>query len=515
MDSDHHHHDDKLLPPQPRRLIICCDGTWQNSATDELNVPSNVTRMCRSLAKAGLGTDGRVWQQVIYYDAGVGTGALSDAEKKRQGGVGDGLNHNVCEAYNFIVNNYTAGDEICAFGFSRGAYTARALVGLVAQIGVLDPTLMVNFPSIYKIYKMNTSGGPLKEFPQWIEYKNSTKPDSTSTLPENVKIKVVGVWDTVGSLGIPDIQHFDFSWFRKEHGFHNTAIHPQIENAFQALALDERRGPFAPSVWYVPSEKDSRKKKGKPKTNLLQVWFPGVHINIGGGSDDCLKARQGDLEEIANLTFAWMVDRCSPLLAFDCDAIDLQVDEHHWLMGDHVRGKEPGHLIRDPTSITDQSWGQWFKAKLFNAPKEEAKREVGWATGKIVDSFGGIMAAAGQKIRTPGEYRSTDPERTLLNHLGSTNEQLHPSVWHRFNATRGDADKHDDYNPLALEGFERRVRTGAAGHEWVKGTKAPVVLPEFIIPYDRDTDSMERRLMKSSVAAKYLNELDTDNRIKK
>ena len=84
--------------------------------------------------------------------------------------------------------------------------------------------------------------------------------------------------------------------------FHNTNIHPNIKNAFHALALDEKRRPFSPTLWYLP--------EGNTETNLQQCWFPGVHINVGGGSDDGLKEiekTKGDLESMANITFAWMV----------------------------------------------------------------------------------------------------------------------------------------------------------------------------------------------------------------
>jgi hypothetical protein len=121
--------DDK---PYPRRIVICCDGTWQSSVSGDDNMPSNVTRLCRVIARMGEDKKtGQRFHQLVYYDSGVGTGNLSTTEKKRQGGVGAGLAENVIEAYNFIVMNYQEGDEIFCFGFSRGAYTARAVAGLV------------------------------------------------------------------------------------------------------------------------------------------------------------------------------------------------------------------------------------------------------------------------------------------------------------------------------------------------------------------------------------------------
>lgn len=120
---------DTSLVPAPKRIIICCDGTWQSSVTNVTNIPSNVTRIVRYLTKIGKDNDGKVWQQVVYYDAGIGTG-VSDLEAKRQGGTGSGFVENVIEAYNFIVNNYNLGDQIFCFGFSRGAVSTIKILSL-------------------------------------------------------------------------------------------------------------------------------------------------------------------------------------------------------------------------------------------------------------------------------------------------------------------------------------------------------------------------------------------------
>lgn len=226
--------------PVPKRIIICCDGTWQSSVSGEENIPSNVTRLCRHLARTGKDDEGKVWQQLVYYDSGVGTGSLNFLEKKRQGATGDGLAVNVIEAYNFIVLNYSPGDEIFCFGFSRGAYTARAVAGLVTDLGVMEPRQMQIFPEIYDIYKKNIpskENGYLqisfRDTPGWKDFVNGKKADTPDAgklneelkqeyrkptseeqriireiAPhfdvEHGKVKVVGVWDTVGALGVPE-----------------------------------------------------------------------------------------------------------------------------------------------------------------------------------------------------------------------------------------------------------------------------------------------------------------------
>lgn len=307
--------------PWGRRLVICCDGTWQSSVTLETTVPSNVTKLCRLIARVG--TDqknpSKKFHQIVYYDSGIGTGNIGSSEKSRQGGTGAGLAENVIEAYNFIVQNYEPGDEIFCFGFSRGAYTARAVAGLVSDIGVIAPISMQFFPDLYRLYQTNSKRVEFRKTDAWkwfTEGKLSTKGEEMEKQGINVrsigmddpkrlaeawdirphgelavsadsrKVKVVGVWDTVGSLGIPDMAGLNLASQRTQYGFHNvklteSTLHESkydifsneasdIQHAFQALALDERRKAFRPTLWYIP--KDLIKDPNRPTPELKQVW---------------------------------------------------------------------------------------------------------------------------------------------------------------------------------------------------------------------------------------------------
>jgi uncharacterized protein (DUF2235 family) len=155
--------------PWGRRLVICCDGTWQSSVSIKENVPSNVTKLCRLIARIGEDKKDptKKFHQIVYYDTGIGTGNLSSTEAKRQGGTGAGLAENVIEAYNFIVQNYRPGDEIFCFGFSRGAYTARAVAGLVSDLGVIKSISMQFFPELYRLYMSNTEGVEFRQTDAW------------------------------------------------------------------------------------------------------------------------------------------------------------------------------------------------------------------------------------------------------------------------------------------------------------------------------------------------------------
>ncbi len=235
--------------PWGRRLIICCDGTWQTSVSEKENIPSNVTKLCRLIKRySEKKTDeSRNWHQLVYYDSGIGTGNLSGIEAARQGGTGAGLMENVIEAYNFIVLNYQEGDEIFCFGFSRGAFTARAVSGLVADIGVIKPLEMQFFPRIYRAYmrygseqtKDPKSGRDVgtqaaadakagKGFRESEAWKKLIKDGKTFVdqppTEASRQVKVVGVWDTVGSLGMPDLAGQDLGGMRKKYGFHNVKL---------------------------------------------------------------------------------------------------------------------------------------------------------------------------------------------------------------------------------------------------------------------------------------------------
>jgi uncharacterized protein (DUF2235 family) len=198
----------------------------------------------------------------VYYDSGIGTGNLSSSERRRQGGVGAGLTENVIEAYNFIVLNYEPGDEIFCFGFSRGAYTARAVAGLVTDIGVMKPIDMQLFPQIYRAYQTNEEGLEFRETQAWKDFVEGKLSQRGKELGENQRdagakeraqsweirphgdlavsddsrrVKVVGVWDTVGSLGVPDLAFLSNARRRTKYGFHNVKL-----NGCKCLQPSER-----------------------------------------------------------------------------------------------------------------------------------------------------------------------------------------------------------------------------------------------------------------------------------
>jgi uncharacterized protein (DUF2235 family) len=244
-----------------KRLIVCCDGTWNRPDQTKEGVasPTNVAKFSLALTEK----DDAGHHQVLHYETGVGT---RRGERLVGGVFGVGLSSNVKDAYRFLVDCYEAGDKLYFLGFSRGAYTARSTVGLVRNAGILRPEHRDRVEQAYALYRNpdrdSEPGGIASEL-----FRRSY------SYPE-VYFDFVGVWDTVGSLGIP-IDGFRPPWLSRLWTFHDTTLSSYVLNAYHALAIDERRRPFKPTLW--------QQKDGVENQTLEQVWFSGAHCDVGGG----------------------------------------------------------------------------------------------------------------------------------------------------------------------------------------------------------------------------------------
>jgi uncharacterized protein (DUF2235 family) len=244
----------------PRRLIVCSDGTWDKLGHKDGGVyaPSNVAQMARSIAAHGNGME-----QIVFYDPGVGTGNAVD--RWTGGAMGMGLSDNVQDGYQFLMHNYAQGDEIYLFGFSRGAYTVRSLAGLIRKCGLLRKEYSFRIVEAYDIYRIRNDTAD-SDRAQQFRTRYSWHP---------MPIKFIGVWDTVGALGLPgSLFRLAFGW---KYRFHDVTLSSSVAYAYHALAVDEKRRFFAPTIW-----EQSEKGRASGQT-LEQVWFPGVHSDVGGG----------------------------------------------------------------------------------------------------------------------------------------------------------------------------------------------------------------------------------------
>jgi uncharacterized protein (DUF2235 family) len=266
-----------------RRLIVCADGTWSTpeETSDGIAAPTNVCKMKEALAATS--PDGR--QQLVYYHDGVG--ADGNVIAHVAGGIsGDGIDGIIKACYAWLNQNYQDGDEMFLFGFSRGAYTVRSLAGLVRKCGLLKPAFAGKVDDAYAFYRDDT----VPNAPAAVAFRAQYSLERYVTF--------IGVWDTVGSLGIPipALQFLD----RAKYEFHDVALSRTVTYAYQALGVDEQRLSFEPCLW---------EKQEAPGQTLEQVWFTGSHSSIGGGYADA---------GLSDLTFDWMRRRAAAAgLGFD------------------------------------------------------------------------------------------------------------------------------------------------------------------------------------------------------
>ncbi|KAL2356922.1 hypothetical protein BJ546DRAFT_837577 [Cryomyces antarcticus] len=405
---------------------------------DEAAVPTNVTRITRAISQF----DKKSHPQVVYYQAGVGTG-IGLRAKLFGGGTGEGLSENIREAYGFLAHNYfdsqdasknVVRDSIFLIGFSRGSFTARSLGGLIASLGLLKKSKMQYFYMIFKDWE--NAGNPdytptfLKERfekngfdPNIIpaapksytpredieNYLRKYRAILTNALTQEVTIKAIGVWDTVGSLGIPvspwvnkalSFLHLpSVPTYMHEYKWYDTTIDDHVKNAFHALGLDERRTPFSPAVWSRP--------RGT-RTNLKQVWFPGSHSNIGGGYADTA---------MSDITLAWMMDQLSG--------------------GGPEAQKRDGFSWEDWIKFEDGYIGEQYVANQAWYDDEMGGKRRVWSTGTIYNSsaFPFNLFGFSGTTRSPGLYHRTDYDTGKIDPdtlLEDTNEYIHASVRERI-----------------------------------------------------------------------------------
>lgn len=273
------------------RNIVLLDGTW--------NTPRDVTNICKlSRDDSPFGAfirenPGGVRQNIGYFN-GVGTDGFA-LEKMLGGAAGIGLRGIVQDAYNWVIDHYADDQELYIYGFSRGAYAARALAGLIGACGIPKS----KDKGVLDIVRANAKA----------RRADDTSPPTGEHLQKSNRIKLLGVFDTVGSYGVPAgfsglaplARYVSLAVFG---GFKDTKLGAHVDHALHAIAVDERRRPFTPTFWTI--------EKGKPHpANIEQVWFPGVHCNVGGGYEKT--------PQLENLALIWMIARTTALtgLVFD------------------------------------------------------------------------------------------------------------------------------------------------------------------------------------------------------
>jgi uncharacterized protein (DUF2235 family) len=302
---------------EPKNLVICCDGTG-NEISENI---SNVLKLYRCLRKAEA-TGGR---QEVFYDPGVGTVTEPSTWHQIKANVnlvlglatGYGLDDNVLAAYCFLVEHYAQGDRIYLFGFSRGAYTVRVLAGLIHKIGLISPeqgNLAGSGVVAYKQYSGTGRGNDIADVqnlghdedgPVIKDQFDLAAQFARITSSRWPTIHFIGVWDTVASVIVPRLDRFFFVPSLEELAF--TLRNPSVNIFRQAIAIDERRCMFRLKAWIEPQEFwRGRYQEGETKEaqDTLQVWFAGVHCDVGGGYPEAESAE-------SKYPLIWMIEEAA------------------------------------------------------------------------------------------------------------------------------------------------------------------------------------------------------------
>ena len=264
----------------PKNIIVCTDGTWENASAD-----TNVVKLSRMLISSA--------QQVVSYDDGVGADG-TPLEKLAGGAFGDGMLQKVKNGYAQVAQVYEAGDQIFLFGFSRGAYAARSIAGMIAVCGLPSGSFDDHFlATVFTAYRTPAQRAAL--------LASLDKYDVDAA-----KITMVGVWDTVGALGIPAI----FGGVESSYQFLDTNLHPNVSNAYHAIAIDERRLQFPATLWTLPDGL-------APGQTMEQAYFSGVHGDVGGGYPET---------DLSDITLGWILAKAKALGALFNDSAFSQYD---------------------------------------------------------------------------------------------------------------------------------------------------------------------------------------------
>jgi uncharacterized protein (DUF2235 family) len=278
---------------QSKNIILCSDGTGNRAGKHR---GTNVWKLYRAVDRHGHKNDPDGVEQITFYDDGVGSGDFRLV--KIMGGIfGWGLSRSVRELYTFLVSNYAPGDRVYLFGFSRGAYTVRALAGLICACGVLDrkkctsnQMLKDQVKKALKVYRENNEKPQAAQLfrEEWGIFDDELAPNG------RVNIKLIGVWDTVDAVGMPFDELRD--WLSKfkilRYRFPNHELHEWVENGFHAVSIDDERHSFHPIMW---SENNKTAHQ-----HIEQVWFSGAHSNVGGGYPS---------NELSSIPLDWMMGK--------------------------------------------------------------------------------------------------------------------------------------------------------------------------------------------------------------
>jgi uncharacterized protein (DUF2235 family) len=361
----------------PKNIVVCCDGTGNEFGDRN----SNVVKLYSTLI-----IDGQ--KQVGYYHPGVGTMGSPTAHNKISRAwstvmglaFGAGLLANVGDAYRYLMNVYEDGDNVYLFGFSRGAYTARAIAGLLHMFGLLSPGNEGLIPYIIRMYAKRTrnAAGMTHTFEVAEGFK--------ATFCRDCPLHFVGVWDTVSSVG----------WIWDPLKLPYTAQNPDMRSGRHAISIDERRCYFVNNLWGAPL----------PGQNIKQVWFAGVHSDVGGSY---LEVESG----LSKITLEWML----------CEAVS-----SFGLLFDPQKAARVLGRVPPPPPVAPDVKGQvgqlhksltaawWILEFLPHSYYDRVKKKAGWriplGSRRVIPEGSVLHATVKEKLREDPSYKPPNLPQT-------------------------------------------------------------------------------------------------------
>lgn len=352
-----------------KNIVICCDGTGNQYG----DTNSNVVKLYSTLIINGV-------DQIGYYHPGVGTmgsptshNKISSAWSTLMGqAFGAGLLANVGDAYRYLMNVYQDGDKVYIFGFSRGAYTARAIAGVLHMFGLLCPGNNGLIPYVVRMYAKRTRDAA------GMQHTMTVAKGFKETFCRHCPLQLVGVWDTVSSVG----------WVWDPLQLPYTAQNPDMANGRHAISIDERRCYFNSNLWGAQL----------PNQTLKQVWFPGVHSDIGGSYPETESG-------LSKITLQWML----------CEAVSLGllVDPQR---AENVLGRNPADPLTAPdpaaaihNSLTWKWWPMEFLLHPYWDPEtKKQKRRIPLGTRRTIPPNSVLHEAVRLKLQSDRRYKPTN-----------------------------------------------------------------------------------------------------------
>ena len=375
-----------------KNIVICFDGTWN---TADAEFPTNVVKTAQMVLPA----DSQGVTQLVFYDEGVGSTevAFGNTINRILGGAfGAGLMENIEKAYRFLIFNYEPGDRIFIFGFSRGAFSARSFGGLLRTCGILRKDRVRSIKDAISLYQSrNREAGadaaPCVQLRREHSFASHSGGEGAARNQHPLSIEYIGIWDTVGALGVPTGLFFA-NRFNRKYQFHDLALSSMVKSARHALSIDERRRTFAPTPWTNLGELNSLAGSSSRNTpQYEQAWFPGDHASIGGG---------GTVNGLWQAALVWVVEG-----ALSCG---LSIDE---------------------SKLDAYRKGIDHKASVYSAPDAGFSLSSislrGWRIGPAGEAFAEVSEVGQQRLRAPATdlyekqlYRSA-PLRAYIHAFGN------------------------------------------------------------------------------------------------